>query len=100
MTGTFSTVVSYTHTVTVRNSAAVLKNNLVSFMYPRRILRNFEGTSIFKTIQDLELNHKCVLSGTDINSYPHWPCPFKINDKTCRKKRNNHSPGGNHVVYC
>ena len=38
MTGTFSKVVSYTHTVTVRNSAAVLNNNLVSFMYPRRIL--------------------------------------------------------------
>ena len=36
-----------------------------------------------KTIQDLELNHKFVLSGTEINSYPHWPCLVKINDKTC-----------------
>ena len=49
MTGTFSTVVSYTHTVTVRNSAAVLNNNLVSFMYPRRILSLWVVIALYTT---------------------------------------------------
>ena len=49
MTDTFSTVVSYTHTVTVRNSAAVLNNNLVSFMYPRRILSLWVVIASFTT---------------------------------------------------
>ena len=49
MTGTFSTVVSYTHTVTVRNTAAVLKNNLVSFMYPRRILSLWVVIALYTT---------------------------------------------------
>ena len=56
---------------------------------------NFSGISRLRvflnrhltTLQDLELNHKRVLSGTEINSYPHWPCPFKINDKTCTQKK-------------
>ena len=49
MTGTFSKVVSHTHTVTVRNSAAVLNNNLVSFMYTRRILSLWVVIALFTT---------------------------------------------------
>ena len=49
MTGTFSKVVSHTHTVTVRNNAAVLNSNLVSFMYPRRILSLWVVIALFTT---------------------------------------------------